>query len=327
MCLGLAACGDLPTPFKGNPGATAMRLAQPPPPLLAVVPAVDPALPAPVRAALGGLLAAELQKIDVPAQAKVAQKTEWHLVTRAEHRDGAVVPIFIVRDPAGADQGMIEGTPVPDAVVATSGADLGGTIALDAAPIVSALLTNIRIGRDKADPTSLYNRPAKAFVAEVTGAPGDGNQALTRQLRARLDGYGLVLQPASAGADFEVRGDVSLAPEPKGRQRIEIVWTVLNGKGDERGKVVQLNEIPAGSLDHYWGDVAVVVGAEAAGGIADVIAKQSGRTNAPVQAAAETPAAAPAESPAEVAGTEPLPEPPRPPATPPPRPKKKRAGG
>ena len=41
--------------------------------------------------------------------------------------------------------------------------------------------------------------------------------------------------------------------------------------GDERGKVVQLNEIPAGSLDHYWADVAVVVATEAAGGVNDVI--------------------------------------------------------
>ena len=47
--------------------------------------------------------------------------------------------------------------------------------------------------------------------------------------------------------------------------------------GDERGKVVQLNDIPAGSLDHYWGDVAVVVATEAAGGVNDVILRQSGR--------------------------------------------------
>ncbi len=44
-----------------------------------------------------------------------------------------------------------------------------------------------------------------------------------------------------------------------------------------RGKVVQLNNIPAGSLDHYWADVAVVVATEAAGGVNDVIARQSGR--------------------------------------------------
>ena len=37
----LAACGDLPEPFIGNPGATARRLAQPLTPLLAVPPGSD----------------------------------------------------------------------------------------------------------------------------------------------------------------------------------------------------------------------------------------------------------------------------------------------
>jgi hypothetical protein len=40
---------------------------------------------------------------------------------------------------------------------------------------------------------------------------------------------------------------------------------------------VQLNEIPACSLDHYWADVAVIVATEAAGGVHDVILRQSGR--------------------------------------------------
>jgi hypothetical protein len=54
---------------------------------------------------------------------------------------------------------------------------------------------------------------------------------------------------------------------------------VKNATGDERGRVVQLNEIPAGSLDRFWGDVAVVVAAEAAAGINDVVNRQSGREN------------------------------------------------
>ena len=40
--------------------------------------------------------------------------------------------------------------------------------------------------------------------------------------------------------------------------------------------MAQLNEVPAGSLDHYWGDVAVAVVQEAAAGIRDVILNQSG---------------------------------------------------
>ena len=54
--------------------------------------------------------------------------------------------------------------------------------------------------------------------------------------------------------------------------------------------MVQLNEIPAGSLDHYWADVAVVVATEAAGGVNDVIARQSGREpGEPVHGQAQKP--------------------------------------
>ena len=49
LCLALplllTACGDLPEPFLGNPGATARRLAQPPTPRLAVPPMGNMLLP------------------------------------------------------------------------------------------------------------------------------------------------------------------------------------------------------------------------------------------------------------------------------------------
>ena len=114
------------------------------------------------------------------------------------------------------------------------------------------------------------------MVADVTGAPGDGNQSLTRQMRARLAVLGPVVLTTPTGADFTVQGEVKVVPQPKRQERVEIQWIVKTGSGDERGRVVQLNEIPAGTLDHYWGDVAVVVAAEASNGVNDVINRQSG---------------------------------------------------
>ena len=73
------------------------------------------------------------------------------------------------------------------------------------------------------------------------------------------------------GADFIVQGNVRMVPIAGGQQRVEIQWAVKAASGDERGKVVQLNDIPAGTLDHYWADVAMVVATEAAGGVNDVI--------------------------------------------------------
>ena len=88
---------------------------------------------------------------------------------------------------------------------------------------------------------------------------------------------GPVVQDTPNGADFVVQGDVKMVPIAGNQQRVEIQWSVKVPSGDERGKVVQLNEIPAGSLDHYWADVAVIVATEAAGGVNDVILRQSGR--------------------------------------------------
>ena len=99
-----------------------------------------------------------------------------------------------------------------------------------------------------------------------------------------------MVQDDASGADFIVQGNVNMVPIAGGQQRVEIQWTVAAASGDERGKVVQLNDIPAGSLDHYWADVAIVVATEAAGGVNDVIKRQSGHEpGEAVHGQAETP--------------------------------------
>ena len=131
-------------------------------------------------------------------------------------------------------------------------------------------------GIQHADPNSLYNRIAKVQIPAVTGAPGDGNVSLTKQMKSHLAALGPVVQDDANGADFVVQGNVRIVPIAGGQQRVEIQWSVRTAGGDERGKVVQLNDIPAGTLDHYWADVAIVVATEAAGGVNDVIKRQSG---------------------------------------------------
>ena len=184
----------------------------------------------------------------------------------AEQRGANVVPQFRVLNPKGEDKGNTEGSPVPTAAWAAATPATLDQTARDAVPRIANLLT----GMQHADPNSLYNRVAKVQVAAVTGAPGDGNSSLTKQMKTHLAALGPMVQDDAVGADFIVQGDVRMVPIAGGQQRVEIQWTVKAPSGDERGKVVQLNEIPAGSLDHYWADVAVVVATEAAGGVNDV---------------------------------------------------------
>jgi hypothetical protein len=276
--LGLAACGDLPQPFLGNPGATARILAQPPTPRLAVPVPGEALLSDQAAVAFSSALAGALQQREVPAVAGPAQPGDWRLVVGAGLQGAAVVPVYRVIDPKGVDRGKTEGSGLPTADwSAATPATLTGA-ADAAAPRIADLLTGIQATLQHADPNSLYNRPARVQLVPVTGAPGDGNIALTKQMRSVLTTLGPVVQDTLPGADFIVRGTVAMVPIPGAQQRVEIQWSVATPSGDERGRVVQLNDVPAGSLNGYWGDVATAVAQEAAGGVRDVILRQSGRT-------------------------------------------------
>jgi hypothetical protein len=290
--LALVGCGDLPEPFLGNPGATGRILAQPPTPRLTVSPPGDALLPDAASQTLAADLAQALQAQEVPAVAvAAAARTEWRLVATASQRGVTVVPAFTVLDPQGKDRGKTEGAAVPVAAWAAAAPETLRQAAAEAAPKISALLTNIEIARQMADPNSLFNRRAKVMVANVTGAPGDGDESLTDQMRTHLALLGPTVQNTAAGADFTVQGQVKAVPIAGRQQRIEIQWLIKNAAGNDLGKVVQLNEIPAGTLDHYWGDVAVVVATEASSGVNDVIKRQTQPDTAQKSAPGQQPGA------------------------------------
>jgi hypothetical protein len=277
LLLLLAGCGDLPQPFIGNPGEVGRQLAQPPTPRLAVPPPTTALLSDEASRHFAAAIAEGLQGQEVPAVADQVRRNDWQLVTTAEQRGADVVPVFRVVSPKGEDKGSTEGNPVPTEAWAVASPNMLNQEASEAAPKIVALLNGIQAATIRADPNSLYNRVAKVQVPPVTGAPGDGNASLTKQMREHLAALGPVVQDSAEGADFVVQGNVRMVPIGGGQQRVEIVWSVRLPSGDERGKVVQLNDVPTGSLDHYWADVAMVVASEAAGGINDVIARQSGR--------------------------------------------------
>jgi len=110
----------------------------------------------------------------------------------------------------------------------------------------------------------------------------------------RLAGLGYQVQESSEGAEFAVQGVVTMARAAPGLERVEIVWTVSRRDGYDLGRVLQLNEVPGGSLNGLWGDVAFVVAEEAAGGVRDVLANAGSQVPEPVAQPAALPAAAPA---------------------------------
>jgi len=109
------------------------------------------------------------------------------------------------------------------------------------------------------------------FVAEVEGAPGDGNAMLPIALRLALSARGF--QRAERGADAAevVRGFVTVDPPAEGNQRVVIRWRVTAPDGATLGEARQENTVPAGSLDGRWGAVAGFAAAAAVDGIAEIL--------------------------------------------------------
>jgi hypothetical protein len=270
----LNACGDLPRPFMGNPGATAIRLSHPPPSRLAVPPPNAALLSNESSTLFANDVAKALADQSVPAFAGQIHKGDWRLVLTAEVRGMNVVPTYTVQNPDGTPQGSTSGVPVPASAWASGDEAIFTQAATAAAPNVASLLNRIEAAIQRNDPNSLVNRPARLQMGAITGAPGDGSTALARQLTLELTKLGEVVQDNAAGADFVVTCKVSAVPEGADTTRVEIQWIVTDAAGREAGRIVQINEIPSGTLDHYWGDVAVVVTQQAAGGIREVMLNQ-----------------------------------------------------
>ncbi|MFV0294830.1 MAG: hypothetical protein ACK5JT_01770 [Hyphomicrobiaceae bacterium] len=105
----------------------------------------------------------------------------------------------------------------------------------------------------------------------VSGAPGDGNQALANALNRELSKQGVRLGQTTH--PYRVEGQVALGPVKDGKQTIRIDWRVKDAKGSSVGTVTQKNAIPPGSLDQQWGQTADAAAAAAAQGIIKLLPK------------------------------------------------------
>ncbi|MBV8913750.1 MAG: hypothetical protein JOZ05_12020 [Acetobacteraceae bacterium] len=270
----LSSCGGLPQPFFGDPGRAGARLAQPPPSRLAVPTPAQSLLSDAGGDAWAGAMAMALVDQEIPASHADPRPGDWTLTLAANLNGRNVIPSYTLTNSIGQPQGTSQGNPVPAEQWAQNDPAVLKSAAEAAAPGIANLLNRIEAARLQSDPNSLLNRPARVYVAGVTGAPGDGNRSLAAQIRNKLTGLGIVVQDTPANADFQVRGEVKTAPGANQTLRIELQWIVDDAHG-ERGRLLQLNEVPPAMVDRYWGDVAVAAAEEAAGGVRDVITNAS----------------------------------------------------
>ncbi|MFN6254370.1 MAG: hypothetical protein ACK4Y5_20170 [Acetobacteraceae bacterium] len=275
--LALAACGDLPQPFRGNPGGMAGRLAVPPPYRVAV-PTPDAAMLTGTESeALARAIAQALLKREVPAVAEDPLPLDWRLAVDMRLEGNRVVPRYALFDPDGAPQGVAEGSPLPARDWARPNAALLADVANDAARRAADLLLRAEAARKSSAPSALTSAgPPRVYLLPVRGAPGDGNESLTARMREALGDQGILAQDVADGAGFAADGRVNVVPVGRGMQRVEILWVISRRDGQELGRVLQMNEIPAGLLDRFWGDIAFAAAAEASGGVQRVIENAGG---------------------------------------------------
>jgi hypothetical protein len=97
----------------------------------------------------------------------------------------------------------------------------------------------------------------KIMVAnpKVTGAPGDGNAALSGAMKRELAGKGVEITEASVGT-YRVMAEVKVKAKPDGNESVSIDWIVNDPKGTRIATVTQNNDIPKGHLSDAWGQNA-----------------------------------------------------------------------
>lgn len=270
----LAGCQPLPHPFENQklPADSA---------LLAMGEAngvrVEPVAGAPGHTgeALATVMAASLDRAEIPASLTSSNHDSYRLSgeTLAADAAGGSVQVrlrWTLRDATGRVLGTAEeADAVPAAAWASGERDPLMPLVAEAGPRIAGLIEE--------KPPVAATGAHRLYIRQVEGAPGDGDTALPRALGYVLGRIGLpVVEPgapetARAGA-ISVTGSVTMRPGPAGQQHVAILWRVLGPDGREAGQVAQENDVPSGSLDGSWSDVALAVASAAGDQIARIVA-------------------------------------------------------
>ena len=111
----------------------------------------------------------------------------------------------------------------------------------------------------------------QAMVADVAGAPGDGNTALEKSLIALLPLKGIKIAAKKEDAAWRIEGKVKVTPKSETEDLVELSWRVLDAQGRELGSIRQANAVPHKRLDGPWREIAAFAAEAAAEGISQLI--------------------------------------------------------
>ncbi|CUW37297.1 conserved protein of unknown function [Magnetospirillum sp. XM-1] len=259
LVLLVAACGDLPQPFRHD----GINAAVAPPGPRGVV--VRPPGDGPSDQALVRAIIKRLTDQDIPASTRNAASGSWVLDAATETTIAAKTLRWRLIAPDGDTPVEFTQT-VPSALWDKAGPATIDRLADELVARYAATLHG-----ETAEASAAPPRVPTIRIEKLGGLPGDGDSALPKALGIALRRLGLVL--AGAEAELIVRGRVTLVPGRPGEEVLDVAWIVLDARtGEELGKAAQQGALPKGRLSGPWGALAGDIAAGGAEGIADIIA-------------------------------------------------------
>lgn len=129
--------------------------------------------------------------------------------------------------------------------------------------------------------TPIAAKPAepqvKVLVAQVTGAPSDGNRQLTSGMRRALGSSKLVIVDQADGEAFTVVGTVNMTQIDDRMARLVVKWIVKDPAGKNVGDIEQSNPVPLAATKGSWAGFGDIVASAASEGVLELLEKAINR--------------------------------------------------
>jgi len=103
---------------------------------------------------------------------------------------------------------------------------------------------------------SAQDKPVIFYIDQISGAPGDGAQALRKAMGLTLRQLGARISKNPVKGGYILNADVEALKPYEGKQRIKIIWRVLDAQGQELGQSRLNNQLDADRLTRPWGRLA-----------------------------------------------------------------------
>ena len=245
----------------------------------AVSPVVGP--PPPIDERLARLVAEELQYVDIPATTDLESDHLFVLKGEATSKSdwtGTYTKIvWQIQDEAGnklSELNIEDTAPFVSPDAPWDALDMAALkrLAQKTAEEIESAQDSLDQAAAAVPPATKSGEAAKPprgrlAIGVISGAPGDGNEALALALAQALKQYRVTVEANPGPGIYRTKAQVSVTNKDVETDTVRIEWRLMGPNGQSYGTVEQENDVPAGSVNQRWGDTAVYAAAGAGDGL------------------------------------------------------------